>query len=151
MTRKEWIHDIAAALIAVVLVALAWSVPVPMGKFMTPSHVQASEQTTIARKLLSNVSAINTAVATGNMGNARSCAVYADWSAGVSVGVVAVETAVDQNYTGTWAAVTNGTLTFASTAPNQNVMIIPNVLWSVRTRISTGVVGGTVNTWIVCN
>lgn len=147
MTRKEWIHDIAAASIAVVLVMLVvWGCGVVADRV-----AQASEQTTIARKLLSNAATINTAVATGNMGNARSCAVYADWSAGVSVGVVAVETAVDQNYTGTWAAVTNGTLTFASTAPNQNVMIIPNVLWSVRTRISTGVVGGTVNTWIVCN
>lgn len=131
-----------AGILAVIVLGIAFDVPRP---------VHASEQTVIAKKLIDTKSAISTTAATGIIGTARSCAVYADWSAGVTTGVVTVETAVDQNYAGTWAALTGGTLTFANTAPNQNVVLISNVLWALRTRISTGVVGGTVNTWIVCN
>lgn len=85
----------------------------------------------------------------GPMANCQESAVYIDWSTGVTAGGVTIETAVDQNYTGTWAPLI--VVAFSSTAPRQDVVQITGVHWAIRSRISTNMTGGTVTTWLVCN
>lgn len=115
-----------------------------------PNVLHASEQTVTARKLIDTKSALSTAVADGSHGgNCRESAVYVDWGTNVTSGAVTVETAVDQNYTGTWAPLQ--VVTFSATAPKQDVVQVTGVHWAIRTRISTVVAGGTINTWLVCN
>lgn len=112
--------------------------------------VRASEQTVTSRQLLVAKSALNASVADGGrMANCRESAVYVDWGVNVTSGAVTVESAVDQNYTGTWAPLV--VVTFSATAPKQDVVQITGVHWSIRTRISTVLAGGTVNSWLVCN
>lgn len=116
------------------------------------AHVaKASEQTVISTRMLNAVTALNASSAIGGpMANCRESAVYIVWGAGVTSGVVTVESAVDQNYTGTWAPL--AVVTFAASAPKQDIVQITGVHWSLRTRVSTIVAGGgTVTTWLVCN
>lgn len=135
--------------------ALAWmfvSVFVLITSFAVVwrGELHASEQTVTARQLLVAKSALNTAVADGgHMANCRESAIYLDWGTGVTSGAVTIETAVDQNYTGTWAPLL--VQAFAATAPKQDVVQITGIHWAIRTRISTVLAGGVVNTWLVCN
>jgi hypothetical protein len=122
------------------------------GLYVFSRPVRASETQVIAQVLQTAASASNathTPIGPGLMARCRESAVYIDWGTGVTSGAIKVETAVDANYTGTWAPL--ATVTFAGTAPNQDVVQITGVHWAVRTRISTVLAGGTVNTWLVCN
>lgn len=144
MTRKTWWYDFPVAIIVVAVFTLAWDISLPK------SIAHASEQTVTAQRLINTKSASGqTGTVGGPMANCRETAIYVDWGAGVASGVVTVETAVDQNYTGTWAPLS--VVTFAATAPKQDVVQITGVHWAIRTRISTIVAGGTINTWLVCN
>ena len=67
---------------------------------------------------------------------------YVVWSAGVSAGVVQIEAAHREDYTGTWASV--GTVTFA-TASTVHRVNVTGVHLALRARISTAVAGGTVD------
>lgn len=78
----------------------------------------------------------------------RETTVYASWSSGTSAGVVTVETAEDDGYTGTWASL--GTISW-SAASKQDVMQITGALRAVRARISTTVTGGTVTVKLFSN
>ena len=65
---------------------------------------------------------------------------YAEWSAGVTAGVVTLEHAAHEDYTGAWEAI--GTMSFSASATNS--VKASGLNGSVRTRVSTAVVGGTV-------
>lgn len=115
----------------------------------TPA-IRASESTVVAQRMLNARSALNTtSVIGGPMANCRESAVYVDWGTGTASGAVTIESAVDANYTGTWAPLI--VVTFSATAPKQDIVQITGVHWAIRTRISTVLAGGTVNTWLVCN
>ncbi len=117
------------------------------------SVTRASEQTVTQTRLLNNATATATTapVVGGPMANCRETAIYVAWATGVTSGAVTVETAVDANYTGTWAPLQ--VVTFSATAPKQDVVQITGIHWAIRTRISTVVVGNGngVTTWLVCN
>jgi hypothetical protein len=72
---------------------------------------------------------------------------YVRWNEGVSSGVVSIETADKPDYDGEWALLK--TVTFAGTAPKQDVEQIAGDYSAIRHRISTIVTDGTVSTKIV--
>ena len=73
-------------------------------------------------------------------------AIYVVWSAGVTAGVVEIEDAHREDYTGTWS--TMGTVTFA-TADKVDRMNYTGTHMAVRARISTAVSGGTVSVFFL--
>jgi hypothetical protein len=70
--------------------------------------------------------------------------VYVEWSSGVSAGVVTIEEAYSQNYSGTWSTI--GTVTTAA-ASSTDVYHQTGAFRSLRVRISTAVSGGTVTVY----
>ena len=138
--------------LGVFVAVLAWMIPYTIGH----PEIRASEVIVQQVQLQSAVSAINTAsapVGAGLIPRCRESAVYMDWGTSVTAGAVIVETAISNApagvYSGTWAPL--ATVTFAGTAPNQDVVQVTGIHWAIRTRVSTAVVGGTVSTWLVCN
>lgn len=113
--------------------------------------VSGREQVAIAQPMLVAQSVLNTAssLPLARMSECREGTVYVGWSAGVTAGAITIESAVDDTYGGTWAPIT--TITYASGAPKQELVQLTGVYWGFRTRISTVLAGGTVNTWLVCN
>lgn len=80
---------------------------------------------------------------------ARELAVYVVWGTSATVGVVEVETAHVCTYTGTWAGL--ATVTFAGTAPKQDIVQITGVHNCIRTRLSTAADGAGVSTYFTGN
>jgi hypothetical protein len=91
----------------------------------------------------------HTAIGPGFMSRGRETAVYISWAAATTAGVVKVESANSEAYTGTWA--TLATVTFAGTAPNQDIVQITGIHGAIRTRVSTTLTGGSVSTFFVVN
>ena len=109
------------------------------------------DSTVIATPLLvaqSATSATAVPVGAAYMSRCRETAVYIQWSAGTSAGVVTVESADNQNYAGTWASL--GTKTW-SAASSEDLVQITGIHGAIRTRISTTITGGTVSTFMLCN
>ena len=75
------------------------------------------------------------------VGNAETIQITAKWSAGSSLGVLSIEEADDDDYTGTWSVITTVT---QSAASSEDVVHITGAVRAVRARLSTGVTGGTV-------
>lgn len=114
--------------------------------------VFAVETPGLSLQLMDNISAdeaVSDAIGVGRASQCRESIVYVDWSTGVTAGVIEVETSVGNAYAGTWASV--ATVTFAGTAPNQQITRFTGPHWAVRTRVSTAVAGGTVDTHFLCN
>lgn len=80
-------------------------------------------------------------------GNAFEAAIYVVWGAGCSAGAVQIETADDIEYTGTWAPL--GSAISWAAANKQDVLQVSGALGAIRARVSTTIVGGTVNVKIV--
>lgn len=97
-----------------------------------------------AGPLLSAQSALNTVanldVVAGS--KAEGTLIIVTFSAGTSAGVVLVEGAASPNFTGTWA--TLATITWAA-ANRAHETFISGAFLARRVRISTAIVGGTVN------
>lgn len=97
-----------------------------------------------AEKLISAGSALNTA---GNLNKvtgskATGTLVYVTFGPGTSAGAVVIEGAPDPNYTGTWA--TLATINWAAADRTHETFIAGSFLGR-RARISTAIVGGTVD------
>lgn len=74
-------------------------------------------------------------------------AIFVEWSAGTTAGVVTIEEAFDSTYTGTWS-----TLTTASFADDGTEVIhLAGIFQNVRARISTTVADGTVTVRFIGN
>jgi len=71
-----------------------------------------------------------------------------DWSEGVSVGAVAIETASDPNYAGTWHTLETVTFDGATPAPKQQTVRVAGGYNALRHRIVTLVEGGTLTSRI---
>lgn len=64
-------------------------------------------------------------------------------SAGISAGAVQIETADSFDYTGTWTPVSGGPITAVA---NEEIVVNFNGLYrAIRARISTDIVGGTID------
>lgn len=116
-------------------------------------RTEASETTTLdTRAMLVNQSALNgthTPIGAAYMPRGRESAIYISWGTGTVSGVVTVESARGNTYTGTWA--TLATVTFSGTAPKQDIVQITGIHENIRCRISTVLAGGTVSSWILVN
>jgi hypothetical protein len=119
-----------------------------MSALVMRSH--ATEELSTNLPLLVAQSAATTAVVAPQLNNyrCRSFAIYTTWSAGTTAGVVTVETADSDSFAGTWASL--GTVNWVA-ANSQAITNLNGIYMSIRTRISTAVVGGTVSTRLVCN
>lgn len=125
--------------IALLTLTLALSVP-----------LHAEERPIVAQALQTAVSAQDaaTTIGSGIMSRCRETAIYIHWSAGAAAGAVVVESAFAEAFTGTWANL--ATVNWVS-ANRVDIVQITGVHGALRTRISTTITGGTVNTWVVCN
>lgn len=110
----------------------------------------ASENTQADLQLLLAQSVLNTTSVAGvnTTNQCRESAVYVSWSAGTSAGSVQIESADSPTYAGTWAPLS---LVSWSAVSKQDLVQITGVHKALRTRIASTIVGGTVNTWFVCN
>lgn len=129
-------------LVAIVVLALLAT----LGSF--ESHVSAIEDAQPTTTLLNAVTTGSAAIAENVGVRCKYTAVYVSWSAGTSAGVVTIETAHTSAYAGTWAPLT--TVTWAA-ANTEAVYQLNGTYESIRTRVSTTVVGGTVTTYFTCN
>src|SRR3989304_2209693 len=75
-------------------------------------------------------------------GHYTESAFYVRFGAGTSAGVVVIETAVEDDDTGTWANL--ATVTWSAVSKNHHVAIT-GVFRALRARISTAIVDGTVD------
>lgn len=99
----------------------------------------------IQKQLLSGASVVNTSAGVHIGGKATVITVYVKFGPGTTAGAVTVEEAPTLGETATWSPV--ATVTWA--AANR----VHAVTWTgspgaVRTRVSTAIAGGTVDTWI---
>lgn len=105
------------------------------------------EMLAISRPLLAGASALNASASVNLEGAAREIMVYVRFSAGVLSGAVAVETAYSEDETAQWSNIATVTA-----AANQVVHVrVQGAIRALRTRISTAIAGGTVDTWVVAN
>lgn len=141
--------------LALVLICVVCGVGVSLKLSLgeTSTYAQGASRLFDVRSLssASTDETLGASVGADAMGYAREVAVYVDWSTSVVSGEVCVETAHDAAYVGTWA-VLSPCITFAGTAPKQDVLQMTGVHGAVRTRVNTVVSGGTgVTTWIIGN
>jgi hypothetical protein len=141
---RNW-PSLAWALTSIAAVLIVIGVPLAIW----PVH--ATETTRVTMTMLNAASTIQ---ATGTLAGAsimpacRESVIYVQWSAGTSAGVVTVESADSSAYAGTWAPL--ATVTW-SAASKEDIVQITGIHLNLRTRVSTGVVGGTVTTIMGCN
>jgi hypothetical protein len=88
---------------------------------------------------------------TGGIGSAKTSgriavAMYVVFGAGTSAGVVTLETAPNAEWTGTWASL--GTATW-SAANDVKYVRADGPVGAIRARISTAIVGGTVDVYLL--
>lgn len=98
--------------------------------------------------LLSGAATGSATLDNGVMPGCRETAVYVSWGAGTNAGVVTIESAHSSTYAGTWAPQASVTWSAAS---KEDIIQITGIHGALRTRISTNVTGGTVDTYAVCN
>lgn len=98
----------------------------------------------ISGKLLTAQSALDTAALLPEVSGSKAegTLVVVTFGAGTSAGVVQVEGAADPNFTGTWAVL--ATITWAA-ANRAHETFISGSFLARRVRISTAIVGGTVD------
>lgn len=84
----------------------------------------------------------STVIGPGLAPNSQEHVFYAEWSTGVSAGVVEIEEAPYAEYSGTWVGV--ATLTYSAGSPIIQVSHKSGCYMALRARISTAVAGGTV-------
>lgn len=125
--------------IAFLVLTLALTVP-----------LRAEERPIVGAALQTAVTTQNAAatIGSGMMSRCRETAIYIEWSAAVTAGAVVVESAFNEAYAGTWANL--ATVNWVS-ATRVDIVQITGVHGALRTRVSTTITGGTVNTWVVCN
>jgi hypothetical protein len=82
-------------------------------------------------------------LALNNQGRFDSMVFYIEWGAGTSAGAVQLEEAHDENYAGTWLAI--GAPVAWAAALKTDAVHLSGAYGAVRARISTNIVGGTIN------
>jgi hypothetical protein len=109
-----------------------------------------AESPVFYQKLMTAQSVIETAVVVGpgRVSRVREIALYVVFGAGTTAGAVVLEAAPDAAYTGTWA---NLATVSWSAATKVGLAQASGVHLAVRARISTGIVGGTVDVHLVGN
>lgn len=76
-------------------------------------------------------------------------AVYIQWGAATSAGAIQIESSYTDTYAGTWAPI--GAPVAWSAANKTDIVQIQGMHSVLQARISTAIVGDTVNVWALCN
>ena len=84
-----------------------------------------------------------------DLGSVNELSLYIVFGAGTSAGAIQVESAHLEGYTGTWAA--EGSPVAWAAANRVHKVSIAGASYVTRARISTGIVGGTVDVYAVAN
>lgn len=92
----------------------------------------------VSQRMLSDASQVDDAVTTGTP--FRNCGAHntthtIEWGDAVSTGEVTIETADNENYTGTWKAVTNGVIAYSGSS--EDVLYVPGAYGAFRHRITS--------------
>jgi hypothetical protein len=101
------------------------------------------------RKILDAKSALNAVsdeLNASDLGSIDELSFYIVFGAGTSAGAVQIESAHLTGYTGTWAAEGSAVAWVAATRVHK--VSIAGTSFITRARISTGIVGGTVDVWV---
>lgn len=101
----------------------------------------------VSQRMLSAESAEDASVSTGAPFEHAGCVEtthYVEWGDGVASGVVAIEAADGAEYAGTWQRL--ATVTFTGTAPKVESVRIAGVHRTIRHRVASIVIDGTVTT-----
>ena len=94
---------------------------------------------------LSALNAVSTILNNADVGGAEWTTFYVVFGAGTSAGVITIEAAHSPTYSGTWASL--GTITWAA-ATRVHSLTVQGSHIALRARISTAVVGGTVDAYV---
>jgi hypothetical protein len=108
------------------------------------------EKTTLASRLITAQSALDTTHTpiSAPSSQVREMRFYATYGAGTSAGVVTIEGAPDAAFAGVWASL--GTIPWVAASKVESLRV-EGVHASIRARISTAIVGGTVSVDVVGN
>ena len=104
------------------------------------------------RKIMDAKSALNAVsdeLKPTDLGSVNELSLYIVFGAGTSAGAIQVESAHLEGYTGTWAA--EGSPVAWAAANRVHKVSIAGESYVTRARISTGIVGGTVDVYAVAN
>ncbi len=103
------------------------------------------EKAIVAQKIITAGSAQNTSgyVSEAKGSQLRELTFIIKWSTGVSAGAIKIEAAADVADTDSWAPL--ATVTYAAGSPHSDIVQITGCEFATRARISTAVVGGTVD------
>lgn len=132
----------------IALVIAAATVVIPSSLPMAPETAHAQTRAKYFQKLLDGSSALNAAEPIMLGAQTAEHTIYVEWSAGVTAGVVTIETAPSNDYAGTWA--TMQTVSWVS-ASRVDRFSFTGAFGAVRTRVSTAITNGTVTTYIAAN
>lgn len=110
-----------------------------------------SQRNRFFQQALTNASVLDTAgvLQRDAVPNIRELAVYVVFGPGTLAGAVQIEGAHDPSYTGTWAPI--GSPVAWAAASRAHYVAITGAHIAVRVRVSTAIVGGTVNVYAVGN
>jgi len=104
------------------------------------------------RKILDALSALNAVseeLTSSDLGSVNELTFYIVFGPGTSAGAVQIESAHQLGYTGIWAA--EGSPVAWAAANRVHKVSIAGASYSSRARISTGIVGGTVDVYAMAN
>jgi hypothetical protein len=132
----------------IALVIAAATVVIPSSLPMAPETAHAQTRAKYFQTLLNAVATDEAAVAIMLGAQTAEHTIYVTWSAGVTAGVVEIETAPSSDYAGTWAAMQ--TVNWVSES-RVDRFSFTGAFGAVRTRISTAIANGTVTTLIAAN
>lgn len=112
---------------------------------------------TLRKKILTDQNALNTLSAVYDVMDKRSVRLMVHFKAGTTAGQVVLEAAPTADFAGTWKQV--GAITWSAAdsldtypPPAQNTQTADAPPWGyVRARISTGIVAGNVDAWLLAN
>ena len=96
------------------------------------------------KRVLTDVTTGNATFGSAICCRAKEWCCYAEWGTGTTAGVITVESAPHDAYTGTWQSL--GTLTWTA-ADRIDQLNFTGLHGALRFRVSTPVTGGTVRVW----
>lgn len=105
---------------------------------------------TLQEQVLTAQSALDTASAAVPTQGFNNFQLMVKFGAGTSAGAVVLEAADTAGYTGTWMAV-GAAVPWSAVNKIESIAVVNRVLPFVRARISTAIVGGTVDVVLVAN
>src|SRR5579862_7139478 len=123
----------------VLILTLVWI----SGFVISRPLLRAEEVTVTSQHLLTAATTGSVAIGPAFMPRCRESAIYVQWGTGASGGTIIIESSHDPNYTGTWAPL--ATIAWSAQS-REDIIQITGIHAALRTRVSSTITGGTVDT-----